>query len=86
MANDIYSTDSGYYLGRAVDAAAVGDFFRARSNLIHAMWAAREDANSVIEEAKAWAEAVPVLEEIIRLNRERLDHIAVASAPTPRVV
>lgn len=86
MTNDIYSTDSAYYLGLAIDYAVEGDFFAARSSLMSAMWAARGDANSVIEEARAWAEAAPVLEEIIRLNRERLDHIAKAAATTPRVV
>ncbi|MAF72482.1 MAG: hypothetical protein CMH39_00470 [Micrococcales bacterium] len=69
-----------YYLGLAIEFAADGNFFMARSNLMYALWAAREDASSVIEEAQSWANALPVLEEVIRLNRDRLERIVEATA------
>lgn len=68
------------YLGLAIEFAADGNFFMARSNLMYALWAAREDASSVIEEAQSWANALPVLEEVIRLNRDRLERIVEATA------
>jgi len=73
---DIYLTAWGRYLGLAIDFAADGNFFMARSNLMYALLAAREDASSVLEEAQSWANALPILEEVIRLNRESLDRIA----------
>ena len=67
MTND--DRTASHYLGRAIDHAATGDHFMARSCLIHAMQVAGEDASSVLEEAQSWASALPVLEEVIRLNR-----------------
>lgn len=76
---DHYAPD---YLGLAIEFAADGNFFMARSNLMYALWAAREDASSVIEEAQSWANALPVLEEVIRLNRDRLERIAAKASST----
>ena len=71
---------SSEYLGLAIDRASTGDHFMARSCLIAALRVAGDDAASVLEEAQSWAKALPTLENVIRLNRERLERLAEVTA------